>query len=138
MPNTIFHKIMKGEIPANIVYEDDDVLAFMDIMPSAVGHALVIPKKANGVNYFDIDPDVMIPVFKVVREIAPKIVEAVGAEAFVLSMNNGEAAGQSVMYPHVHIIPRSKGDGLGAWPKVERSIEEIGNDADKIRDAIQV
>ena len=133
MEETLFHKIVKKEIPASIVYEDDDVLAFMDIMPAAIGHTLVIPKKAEGANYFEIDEDTMVPVFKAIGRIAPAVVEAVGAEGFVLSMNNGEAAGQTVMYPHVHIIPRSKGDGMEPWGKIGRSTEEIAGDAEMIR-----
>ncbi len=130
---TVFHKILKKEIPAEVLYEDDDVLVFMDITPASIGHALAIPKNAEGKNLYEVSAEVMAPVWRVVHEMGPKIAEAVGATGFTVVMNNNESSGQTVFYPHVHMIPRHSEDGLRDWPKLERSTDEIASDAEKIR-----
>jgi histidine triad (HIT) family protein len=131
--DTVFNKILNKEIPAEVLYEDEDVLVFMDITPASIGHALAIPKKAEGNNLYDVSAEVMAPVWRVANELGPKIADAVGATGFTVVMNNNEASGQTVFYPHVHMIPRHDADGLRAWPKLDRSFEEIGSDAKKIR-----
>ncbi len=133
---TVFHKILKKEIPAEVLYEDDDVLVFMDITPASIGHALAIPKSNGGKNLYDTQAEVMAPVWRVVNEMGPKIADAVGATGFTVVMNNNEASGQTVFYPHVHMIPRHDADGLRDWPKLTRSFEEIGLDAKKIRSVL--
>jgi len=137
MNQTIFHKILAGEIPCHKVYESESVLAFLDIAPCTVGHTLVIPKHAIGTSMMD-DPSPMMlgAMLGAVHGIAPRIVKVVGADGFNLIMNNGPAAGQAVPYPHVHIIPRRAGDGLQHWPKIERTQEELAQDAARIMAAI--
>ncbi len=134
---TIFQKILKHEVPSEVVYEDDGALAFMDIVPNARGHVLVIPKGETGENLTDTDETAMAPVWRAVHHIAPRIIEAVEAAGFNVIMNNGHAAGQRVFSPHVHIVPRFDGDGLEPWPKIERSVEEIAADAVIIRAALK-
>lgn len=132
MEQTIFHKILSGEIPCHKIYEDEHVLAFLDIMPYTIGHTLVIPKQAEGANMMDTPPGSLAAVFDAVHRLAPMIVRVVGADGFNLAMNNGSEVGQAVMYPHVHIIPRRQGDGLRAWPKIERTQDELAHDAASI------
>ena len=103
--NTIFSKIISREVPADIVYEDAYVLAFLDIRPVRKGHTLVIPK-IEFVNIFDGDPEYLGRMMVVAQKIAPAIIKATGATGVNLLMNNGEAAGQDVMHAHLHIIPR--------------------------------
>lgn len=136
MEQTIFHKILAGEISCHTVYESDQILAFLDIMPCTVGHTIVIPKDTDSVNMIDASPATMDAVFGAVHGIAHRIAQAVGATGFNIAMNNGSVAGQAVMYPHVHIIPRRAGDGLEHWPKIERSQEELARDAEQIRSTL--
>jgi histidine triad (HIT) family protein len=134
---TIFQKIIDRDIPAEIVYEDDDVLAFLDIAPNSPGHTLVIPKKPTK-NILTIDAGSWAKVMEAVRLLAPKIKEAVGAEGINIKMNNEPVAGQIVMHAHVHIIPRHKGDGYTHWPGgsyAEGEEKEVG---EKIRQALAV
>ncbi len=115
MEDTIFMKIIRREIPAEIVYEDDDTLAFLDIRPTNPGHTLVIPKKPFQ-NIFDIDDETLAAVMRAVRKIAPAVRDAVGAEGLNITMNNEAAAGQVVFHYHVHVIPRFGNDTFRLWP----------------------
>jgi histidine triad (HIT) family protein len=129
---TIFTKIIQRDIPAEIVYETDAVLAFLDISPNNPGHTLVIPKTWS-TNVLDIDAASWGAVMEAVRMLAPKIKQAVGADGINIMMNNGEIAGQMVFHSHVHIIPRFAGDGFKHWPGTpypEGGMREVG---DKIR-----
>jgi histidine triad (HIT) family protein len=129
---TIFTKIINRQIPVEVVYEDENVLAFLDISPNNPGHTLVIPK-AWSRNLLDISSESWGQVMEVVRMLAPKIKEAVGADGINIMMNNGEAAGQEVPHTHVHIIPRFIDDGYRHWsghPYAEGAWHETG---EKIR-----
>jgi len=131
-PSCIFCKIVAGEIPCHKLYEDDHVLAFLDIGPLSRGHSLVIPKK----HYDTIDqmpPDEAAACMAVVPRLSRAILEATGAEAWNVLQNNGKTAGQAVGHVHVHIIPRAEGDGLGfRWPA-----GELDNDTARLlREAI--
>ncbi len=132
MEDTIFSKIIRREIPAEIIYEDDDVLAFLDISPNNPGHTLVIPKDLS-TNIFDISQDSWRKVMDVVRMLAPKVREGAGADAINIQMNNGEIAGQLVYHTHVHIIPRIKGDGFKHWAGTPYAQGEMRAVADAIR-----
>lgn len=121
----IFLKIINREIPAHIVYEDDLVIAFLDIMPVNKGHTLVVPKK-HFVNILDGDPDILAHMIKTAQKIAQAQVKELGAEGFNLVVNNGVAGGQEVMHAHFHVVPRYTNDN--AYPKpshVECSKEEF-------------
>jgi histidine triad (HIT) family protein len=106
----IFCQIVAGDIPARVVYEDDDVLAFLDANPLARGHTLVIPKPHHE-TLGDLPADAGEPVFAALHRLAPAIEAAVGADASNVAFNNGEAAGQEVPHVHGHVIPRFEGDG---------------------------
>jgi histidine triad (HIT) family protein len=115
MQDCVFCKIIKGELPSSKVYEDDTVLAFLDIHPTSPGHTLVIPKNTEVRNIFDVSAEDWAAMTAVVHTLAPVIELALGADGINLMMNNREHAGQVVDHPHIHIIPRFKGDGLLPW-----------------------
>lgn len=101
----VFCGIVEGEIPANRVYEDNVVLAFLDIHPINIGHTLVIPKKHHAYIY-DVPDDEIGHLYKIVKKIAIAIKKALKAEGITISQNNECAAGQRIFHVHVHIIPR--------------------------------
>jgi histidine triad (HIT) family protein len=107
-PNNIFAKILRGELPAYKVYEDERTLAFLDIMPQATGHTLVIPK-APARNILDAEPDDLASVVKVAQKIAKVAMSVFAADGLNLIQFNEPAAGQTVYHLHVHVIPRKDG-----------------------------
>jgi histidine triad (HIT) family protein len=107
--NNIFAKILRGEIPCIKLYEDAHTLAFMDIMPQAEGHVLVIPKQA-AVTLFDLDDDGAAACMRTVRKIGEAQKKGLGAPGIVLMQLNGAEAGQSVPHFHIHVIPGSIAD----------------------------
>jgi histidine triad (HIT) family protein len=133
--DTIFMKIIRREIPAQIVYEDKHTLAFLDIAPNAPGHTLVIPKKPFQ-NIFDIDQETLAQTMETVRKISPAVREAVGAHGVHINSNHGEAAGQEVPHLHFHIIPRHDRGEFEFWPKIEYQPGEAAEIAKKIRSAV--
>jgi histidine triad (HIT) family protein len=110
-PNNVFAKILRGEFPAYKVYEDDKVLAFLDIMPQAPGHVLVVPK-AQARNFLDVDPDVLTDLIKVTQKIARTAKSVFAADGVNISQFNEPAAGQTVFHLHFHVIPRKEGVAL--------------------------
>lgn len=104
----IFAKIIRGEVPALRIHEDEHTIAIMDVMPQADGHALVIPK-APGRNILDLDPAALSATIQVVQRIAKAAVEAFVADGVNVMQFNEEAAGQTVFHTHFHIIPRHAG-----------------------------
>ena len=102
----IFARILRGELPAIKIYEDEQVLAFMDIMPQADGHALVIPK-TPAVTLLDLPADVAAYTIQIVQKIARAIESALDVKGIVLMQLSGEAAGQTVPHVHFHLIPSS-------------------------------
>lgn len=103
--NCVFCAIADGEIPAFKVYEDDVVLAYLDINPFSRGHTLVIPKSHTS-GLLDTPDETLSAVMSRVRAIAAHLKEALGCDGFNILQNNGEAAGQTVMHLHFHIVPR--------------------------------
>jgi histidine triad (HIT) family protein len=130
---TIFEQIIDGDIPADIVYETEDVAAFLDANPLAPGHTLVVPKEPYA-RLHETPPDLSAAVFEAVRTLAPAIEEAVGADATTIGVNDGPEAGQEVPHLHVHIVPRFEGDGGGPIHAVMASATppEVGDVAEKI------
>ena len=106
--NNIFAKILRGELPSYKVYEDDKALAFLDIMPRAPGHTLVIPK-APARNILDVAPDDLAHVMAVAQKIARATVKVFGADGVTVQQFNEPAGGQVVFHLHVHVIPRKAG-----------------------------
>lgn len=102
----IFARILREELPAIKVYEDEQVLAFMDIMPQADGHTLVIPK-SPAVTLLDLDPQVAAYTIQVVQKVAKAMEKALGLDGIILMQLSGAAAGQTVPHVHFHLIPTS-------------------------------
>ena len=115
----IFCKIIKGEIPCYKIYENEYVLAFLDIAKDAVGHTLVIPKE-HYVNMLDCDEKVFVEVQKIVKKISNHYVNNCGFDGVNILNANGKEAQQTVFHYHVHIVPRKNGDGLDIWPLTEQ------------------
>lgn len=112
----LFCKIARGEIPCAKVYEDRNVLAFLDIAPVARGHALVIPK-AHFVDIWDLPLDLTPMLMAAIQKVGRGLLDALDATGLNVGMNNGHAAGQMVFHAHCHLIPRRPEDGLTAWPQ---------------------
>jgi len=133
MEDTIFDKIIRKEIPANIVYEDADTMAFLDAHPNNVGHTLVVPKRSAR-NIFDIAPEDFAKLMKVVQKVAIAVKEATNADGINIAMNNEPAAGQVIFHAHVHVIPRFESDGFQLFSKTKDYAEgEAQQVAEKIR-----
>jgi histidine triad (HIT) family protein len=109
--NNVFAKILRGEIPCHKVHEDAHALAFMDVMPQADGHTLVIPKSPSR-NLLDADPAALGPLMASVQRIANAVRKAFGAEGILIQQFNEPAAGQTVFHLHFHILPRNAGTAL--------------------------
>ena len=130
----IFARILRGELPAIKVYEDDQVLAFMDIMPQADGHTLVIPK-SPAVTLLDLDPEVAAYTIQIVQKIAKAIEKGLGVEGIVLMQLSGAAAGQTVPHVHFHLVPTSL-HNLGKHALVMGDQKKINALAEKIKAAL--
>ncbi len=102
---TIFEKIIAREIPADIIYEDDTVVSFLDIRPIVKGHALVVPRKKY-INVYDIEPDVFGHMIQVAQKVAIAQKKITGAKGATILMNNEHEGGQEVFHAHIHVIPR--------------------------------
>ncbi|MCH8003039.1 MAG: HIT family protein [Nanoarchaeota archaeon] len=111
MEDCIFCKIADGKIPAAKVYEDNNIISFLDIMPANKGHCLVVPKK-HYETLLDISDDDLKNLIITTKKIAKALSLSIGNGSFNLVMNNGKVAGQLVDHAHIHIIPRFKGDRL--------------------------
>ena len=118
MTDSIFTKIISREIAAEVVYEDELVIAFLDINPVHKGHLLVVPKKWFE-NVFDGETEVLARMMEVGQKLALAVKKGVRADGVNLLMNNGEAAGQEVPHAHLHVIPRFTGDGSYQTPTHE-------------------
>ncbi len=134
-PNNIFAKILKGEIPSVKLYEDDDTLAFMDVMPQATGHLLVIPKTGSR-NLLDADPAVLSKLIPVVQKLAVAAKEAFDADGVFVAQFNEAAAGQTVYHLHFHVIPRHEGVPLKPHSGKMEDIEVLKANAEKIKAAL--
>jgi histidine triad (HIT) family protein len=107
-PDNVFAKILRGEAPAFKVYENEHALAFMDIMPQAPGHTLVIPKD-SAENLHDVDPMILAGSIQAVQIVAGAVKRAFDAPGIMIAQLNGAAAGQTVFHMHFHILPRFSG-----------------------------
>jgi histidine triad (HIT) family protein len=118
-PANIFARIIAGEIPSVKVWEDDAVLAFMDVFPQSEGHVLVISKTSTARNLLEVEPEVLAVLTAAVQRTARAVTRALDPEGFAIMQFNGDASGQTVFHLHFHIIPRwsdrpLKGHGGGA------------------------
>jgi histidine triad (HIT) family protein len=134
--NNIFAKILRGEFPCHKVYEDDHVLAFLDIMPRAPGHTLVIPKAAAR-NIIDIKVDDYLHVARATHKIAAAAKQAFNADGLTIQQFNEAAGGQVVFHLHVHVMPRH--DGIALLPPASRreDVKVLEDHAAKLIAALQ-
>lgn len=127
----IFCKIVNKEIPAKIFFENEKYLAFLDITPNTIGHSLVIPKEH--VDNFSSESDQQAAEhIKVVHQIAPQLVNVLGADGYNVAINNGAAAGQLIMHAHWHIIPRYHDDGLKHFAHSEEAKNKLDETFNKL------
>ena len=134
----IFCSIVRGEIPATVVYEDEMVLAFLDIEPIQKGHVLVIPK-VHITNLLEVPKELYAPLFRAAQRVARAQKEGLGAHGVNLVQNNGSAAGQVIDHVHLHLIPRFEGDGL-QWSGPSNGYKdktETQETADKIKSVLE-
>ncbi len=134
-PNNIFAKILRGELPCHKVYEDDRTLAFLDIMPRAPGHTLVLPK-APARNLLDVAPDDLAAVIKVAQKIAQVSVEVFAADGVTIQQFNEPAGGQVVFHLHVHVIPRKDGIAMKPPATVKEAPDVLADQARKLAAAL--
>ena len=124
----IFCKIVKGEIPANKIYETESVLAFLDISPVNIGHSLVVSKE-HYKNIYETPEEILESMIRAAKIIAKAVKSKMGADGVNVTMNNEPAAGQIVFHSHIHIIPRLVDDGFKMWygkrPYNEGEADEI-------------
>ena len=131
----VFAKILRGEIPAHKVYEDADVIAFMDVMPQGPGHTLVVPKAASR-NVLDADPDVLAKLLPVVQKVARAVKDAFAADGVSIFQYNEAAGGQSVFHLHIHVVPRHEGVALKPHSGTMEDQAVLAANAEKIRAAL--
>jgi histidine triad (HIT) family protein len=126
----VFCRILSGEIPAEIVAREPEVVAFLDVQPLADGHVLVVPR-AHAPAVEALSPTAADALFRTVVRLAGPVREALGAAGTTIGINNGEATGQTIPHVHVHIVPRWEGDGAGSvhtiFPRnTKRTLPEVG------------
>lgn len=133
--NNVFAKILRGEIPAQKVLEDDDVLVIMDVMPQAPGHTLVVPKAASR-NLLDADPTVLAKLLPVVQRVAVAVKDAFTADGISIFQYNEAAGGQSVFHLHFHVVPRHEGVPMQRHAGKMEDAAVLAANAEKVRKAL--
>jgi len=134
MQDCIFCKISKGEIPCDKIYEDEISLAFLDINPVNLGHALVIPKE-HFQNIYDLPENIATHLIKIAKKIGIAL-KKIGSDGTNITTNNGEAAGQIIFHSHIHVIPRFINDNLSHWPTKKYKEGEVKKIIKKITQAL--
>ena len=135
-PNNVFAKILRGELPAHKVYENEKAFAFLDIMPRAAGHTLVIPK-APVRTFLDIEPDDLADLFKATQRIARAAMMVFAADGLTIQQFNEAAGGQVVFHLHVHIIPRRNGVPLKPPASFKEDAAVLSDQALKLAAALK-
>jgi histidine triad (HIT) family protein len=133
--NNIFARIIRSEIPSNKIYEDEDVLAFMDVMPQIDGHCLVVPKKACR-NLLDADPIILAKTISATQKIARAAMKAFNADGIQIRQYNEPAAGQTIFHLHFHILPMHEGDTLKPHAGKMADATMLKQHAERIRAAL--
>lgn len=134
----IFCEIIAGRVPCVKIYENEYVLAFLDIGPVSEGHTLVVPKK-HTCQVDQTDPLVMVEIARVLPMLANSVKKAMNADGYNILCNNGSSAGQVVEHVHVHIIPRKTNDGVfRQWPSFQYPEGKVAELAEKIRKNIRL
>ncbi|MDG2522257.1 HIT family protein [Caulobacter segnis] len=121
----IFAKIVRGEMPAVKIFEDDQVLAFMDVFPQSKGHALVISKTSKARNLLEAEPETVAALAAATQKLAKATTSALKPDGVVVTQFNGAPAGQTVFHLHFHVIPRYEGETLGRHGEGMADLEEL-------------
>ena len=124
-PQNIFAKVLRGELPCYKVYENDDVLAFLDLFPQARGHTLVIPKIEQARNLIELNDAAIGPLFRAVKKVMKALAAEVEPDGIQLFQFNGGEGSQSVYHIHVHLVPRWPGQPLGMHGQVKGDPDEL-------------
>lgn len=132
MNDCLFCKIIAGDIPADKVYEDDKIVAFLDINPVNPGHTLVVPKE-HSLNLYDVSDEILKKMIVLIKNLSIAIKSAVKADGINIEMNNDPIAGQVIMHTHMHIVPRFEGDGFTHWRGTQYKEGEDKKVAEKIK-----
>ena len=135
-PNNIFAKILRGELPCHKVYEDERAIAFLDIMPRAPGHTLVLPK-APARNLLDVDATDLAHVMAVAQKIAKAQLEVFDADGITVQQFNESAGGQVVFHLHVHVIPRKTGEAMKPPASMKEEASVLSDQALKLAAALK-
>jgi histidine triad (HIT) family protein len=131
--NCIFCKLANGDIPTATLYEDEDFRVILDASPASKGHALIIPKE-HYANLYELSDELASKVLVLAKKMITKLTDILGCDGYNIVQNNGEAAGQTVFHFHLHMIPRSKDDGVGlGWKMGELTEEDKGELLSKIK-----
>jgi histidine triad (HIT) family protein len=133
--DNIFARIVRGEIPCHRIHEDADTIAFMDIMPQAEGHALVVPKVA-GEDIFATPPESLSAAIRTAQTVARAVKQVFAPPGIMIAQLNGQAAGQSVFHLHFHVIPRYAGKELGIHAAAQADPAKLAAQAEQLRVAI--
>lgn len=120
----VFAKIIDGKLPCFKVFETKTALAFLDAFPIVEGHTVFVPKAKGAMNFLEMPPFKAAEFMRDMHKVAKAVQKATGADGINIWMNNGEGAGQTVMHPHWHIVPRMQGDSLNAYPKSGAQVSE--------------
>ncbi|WP_157019762.1 HIT family protein [Mesorhizobium xinjiangense] len=134
-PENVFAKILRGEMPAHKVYEDDDTFVFMDIMPRGKGHCLVVPKRPAR-NLLDVEDNSLAAVMRTTQKLARAVMKAFDADGVTIQQFNEPAGGQIVFHLHVHVLPRFEGVKLDPPGGPMEKPEVLAANAEAIRAAL--
>ena len=131
----VFCRIVSGAAAAHLVHEDDDTIGFLDVRPVFKGHVLVVPRE-HVVTLLDLPERLLVPVFYTTQRVAHAVTTSLGAQGTFVAMNN--TVSQSVAHLHVHVVPRTKGDGLRGffWPRTRYAVGEAAGYAERIGAAL--
>lgn len=136
-PENVFAEIIRGDMPAVKVFEDDRVLAFMDVFPQSEGHVLVISKVSRARNLLEAEPEVLSELIQASQRLARAVPKALGCEGVTLMQFNGHAGGQTVFHLHFHVIPRWSDRPLGRHGEGGMAdLDQLKTTADRIRAAL--
>jgi len=131
-PDNIFVRIMRGELPCAMVFEDEDTFAFMDAFPQGKGHSLVVHKRAQARNLLDAEPQILAPMMASVQRVARATRRALQPDGLTVMQFNGAVSGQTIFHLHFHIIPRWEGIALGRHSAGSADAGELASLATRI------
>ncbi len=135
MEKTIFSQIANGEVPAEIIWQDDTFIAFLDVLPIQLGHTIVAPKRQVA-TLEDLTKEELGGLLVAVQKIGEAMLKGLNVKGYSIFLDNKDAANQHIPHVHFHVVPRAEGDGLGRWPQTAYDEGVAGQYAANIREAI--